>query len=122
ANHSDIWEFQHLRNAAFLLKYNEQMATPMMPKLGMKDLIPYFGDAILQFASKSIKAQQRLILKEPSVKNIRLFFEFFPRSFLILLIRDGRDYACSAMKTKFAGPPRPNMRSLSSYKTFLQNP
>jgi hypothetical protein len=122
-NNASIWEFQHLRNAQPLAEYCERMsASPMMPKLGKKDLYPYFGNALLEFAADGIPPGCRLVLKEPSVTNIHSFFEFFPKSFLILLIRDGRDFASSAMKTKFAAPPRGNIRSPRSYVHWLRHP
>jgi protein-tyrosine sulfotransferase len=42
---------------------------------------------------------KRLVTKSPSVRHLNRFFAFFPSARLIVLIRDGRSVAASAMKT-----------------------
>jgi hypothetical protein len=42
---------------------------------------------------------RKLVTKSPSVENIELFFEFFPKSKLIVIVRDGRDLVESGIRT-----------------------
>jgi len=118
-----IWEFPHLRYSNSLLSYNGNMATyPKVLDMESEDLLPFFGDALLAYASQGLDAEQRVLLKEPSVEGLPLFFKFFPGAFLIIVIRDGRDVACSAMRTSFAAPPVPRLTSPRTYRCFFEHP
>ena len=41
----------------------------------------------------------RLVTKTPTVKNLGLFFQLFPTSKLLVLVRDGRSVVESAVRT-----------------------
>jgi hypothetical protein len=101
-----MWEFPHLRNSDPLVTYARSMArAPKLPVLLEDDVLGLVGDAWLEWASAGLPAGRRLVLKEPSVRNLDRFHRFFPRSYLIVLMRDGRDIACSSLRTAFAAPP-----------------
>jgi protein-tyrosine sulfotransferase len=55
------------------------------------------GDGLLSFLW--VDRDRRLVTKSPSVRNLALFFRFFPRARLLVLIRDGRSTVQSAMTT-----------------------
>ena len=55
------------------------------------------GDGLLSFLW--VDRERRLVTKSPSVRNLALFFRFFPRARLLVLIRDGRSAVQSAMTT-----------------------
>jgi len=42
---------------------------------------------------------KRLVTKTPSVKNLDLFFKFFPQAYLLVLVRDGRAVVESAVRS-----------------------
>jgi Sulfotransferase family len=118
-----IWEFPHLQFCHYLLEFNRKMAHfPKVLDLGENDLLPYFGDALMAYASAGLPAGQRLILKSPSARNLKYFFSFFPESFLLILVRDGRDVACSAMKTTFASPPTFRISKLGTFRHAFKRP
>lgn len=101
-----VWEFPHLRNSDPLIVYARSMArAPKLPGLEADDVLGLVGEAWLEWASAGLPAGRRLVLKEPSVRNLDRFHRFFPGSYLIVLMRDGRDIACSALRTSFATPP-----------------
>jgi protein-tyrosine sulfotransferase len=102
-----LWEFPHLKKSDALLSYAKSMArSPKLPNLEEGALLRMIGDAWLAYASEGLPAGRRLVLKEPSVQNLDRFFQFFPHAFLLVLMRDGRDIACSSLKTRFASPAR----------------
>jgi hypothetical protein len=55
------------------------------------------GDGLASFLC--VDRERRLVTKSPSVRNLPLFFSFFPRARLLVLIRDGRSAVQSAMTT-----------------------
>ena len=105
ASPRSVWEFPHLRHSDPLVTYARSMArAPKLPGLEADDVLGLVGDAWLEWASAGLPAGSRLVLKEPSVRNLDRFHRFFPRSYLIVLMRDGRDIACSSLHTSFAAP------------------
>lgn len=118
-----VWELPHLRNAVPLLDYAAGMShSPKMPGLEPETLLPYLGKGLLEYLVEGIPTQCRLVVKEPSVENITQFFAFFPRSNLVILIRDGRDVACSALRTKFAAPPRLQLLHPRTWRLAFRHP
>lgn len=107
ASPRSMWEFPHLRKSGPLLSYARSMArSPKLPELAEDDVLRMMGDAWLAWASEGLGDGSRLVLKDPSVRNLERFFRFFPRSFLLVLMRDGRDVACSSLRSGFAAPRR----------------
>ncbi|HJU87235.1 MAG TPA: sulfotransferase [Gemmatimonadota bacterium] len=107
ASPRSMWEFPHLRKSDPLVSYAASMArSRKLPELEEGDVLRIVGDAWLAWAAKGLPDEQRLVLKEPSVRNLDRFFRFFPRSYLLVLVRDGRDIACSSLRADFAAPPR----------------
>lgn len=118
-----LWEFPHLKKSDPLLSYAESMASsPKLPNLEEGELLRMIGEAWLAYASEGLPEGCRLVLKEPSVKNLDRFFRFFPRASLLALMRDGRDIACSAMKTRFASPAASSWRHPRTYPRMLRSP
>lgn len=118
-----VWEFPHLRKSDPLVSYARSMArSPNLPRLEEEDLLRLIGDAWLSYASEGLPEGCRLVLKEPSVKNLERFFRFFPHARLLLLMRDGRDIASSALKTTFASPRGFDWRHPRSYSRLLRSP
>jgi protein-tyrosine sulfotransferase len=118
-----IWEFPHLRNSDPLVTYARAMArAPKLPGLEEDDVLALVGDAWLEWASAGIPAGQRIVLKEPSVRNLDRFPRFFPRSQLIVLMRDGRDIACSSLRTSFAKPPGFHILHPRTYRRAFRGP
>jgi hypothetical protein len=102
-----MWEFPHLRKSDPLVSYAGSMArSRKLPELEERDVLRIVGDAWLAWAATGLPDGRRLVLKEPSVRNLDRFFRFFPRSYLLLLMRDGRDIACSSLRADFAAPSR----------------
>ena len=63
----------------------------------------YLGNAWLNYIEDLFTLDSReVLLKDPSVKHINNFFEFFPKSKLVILVRDGRDNVSSAIKRSHA--------------------
>jgi hypothetical protein len=119
----DIWEFPHLAKSDPVMSYAQSMArSPKLPQLRESDVLQLVGDAWLAYAAEGLPEGCRLVIKEPSVLNLQRFFNFFPRSRLIALIRDGRDIACSALKTSFASPGVFHWRHPRTYPRVLRSP
>lgn len=119
----NVWEFPHLTYADKLVDYNRSLSrSPNLPELSETDLLPYLGDALLAYLSENLEKNQRMVLKEPTVKNLIYFFRFFPQSFLIILVRDGRDIAASSLKTNFAAPPKFVWSQPKSYRYLFRHP
>jgi protein-tyrosine sulfotransferase len=102
-----VWEFPHLRKSDPLVTYARSMArSRKLPELAEEDVLRLVGDAWLEWAGAGLPEGKRLVLKDPSVRNLDRFFGFFPRSYLLILVRDGRDVACSSLRAGFAAPQR----------------
>jgi hypothetical protein len=56
------------------------------------------GDGLISFLALRT-GQKRIITKTPSVRNVEHFFKFFPRAYLLLLVRDGRSVVESTVKS-----------------------
>lgn len=93
-----------------------------LPQIDEENLLQLIGDAWLAYASEGLPEGCRLVLKEPSVTNLERFFRFFPRACLLVLMRDGRDIACSSLKTTFASPRGFDWRHPRSFLRLLQSP
>jgi protein-tyrosine sulfotransferase len=107
ASPRSMWEFPHLRKSDPLVSYARSMArSRKLPELEEGDVLRLVGDAWLAWAATGLPHGRRLVLKEPSVRNLGRFFRFFPRSYLLVLVRDGRDIACSSLRADFAAPSR----------------
>jgi hypothetical protein len=118
-----VWEFPWLALAADLVSFDARFtAHPKVTEMQQGELLPAFGDAILDLLGRDTGIGQRLALKYPSVQNLDRFFDFFPDQRLVIVVRDGRDVACSAMKTAFARPHRPRLAHPGSWRFALQSP
>ncbi|HWC14819.1 MAG TPA: sulfotransferase [Actinomycetota bacterium] len=97
-----IWEDYFLKNAGLLNRFASEVQGSWDPVWGSTDhlrpqLLAKLGDAVVDFLS--IDPHRRAVTKSPTVANLELFFDVFPRAHLLLLVRDGRDVAASGMRT-----------------------
>jgi hypothetical protein len=64
---------------------------------------PHLGNAWLRYLIETFSLQPgHIFIKWSNVRNIDKFFEVFPESKLILLVRDGRDNVASSVKATLA--------------------
>lgn len=118
-----IWESPHLNHSDLLVEYANRMAgAPRVEALDPDDLLAHLGDAVLTCAAAGLPPERRLMMKNPSVEKIDRFFRLFPRSFLILLVRDGRDVAASALRTTFATPMEFRWRYPGTWRFAFRDP
>jgi protein-tyrosine sulfotransferase len=123
ASSRGLWEFPHLKKSDPLLSYAASMArSPKLPHLEESELLRMIGDAWLTYASEGLPEGCGLVLKEPSVKHLDRFFRFFPRASLLVLMRDGRDIACSSLRTRFASPGSFDWRHPRTYRRRSRSP
>jgi hypothetical protein len=61
-------------------------------------LYEHLGNGLVSVLASRIKAR-RLVTKTPSVRNLNNFFKFFPRAYLLILVRDGRAVVESRVRT-----------------------
>ena len=99
---SPIWEDYLLRNAHHLAQFVDGAQGSWDPVWGPTDhlrgdLAASLGDALVRFMT--IDPDRRLLTKSPTLDNLELFFDFFPRAHLVVLLRDGRDVVDSGMAT-----------------------
>lgn len=119
----EIWELPHLRHSDLLIEYAERMVdAPRVRSLERDDLLAHLGNGLLTCAAEGLPPGRRLMIKQPSVEKIDRFFRFFPRSFLILLVRDGRDVAASALRTSFAAPMGSRLAHPGTWRFAFRDP
>ena len=122
ASSRKMWEFPHLRKSDPLVSYARSMArSRKLPELVEEDVLRLVGDAWLEWASAGLGDTSRLVLKDPSVRNLGRFFRFFPDSFLLVLVRDGRDIACSSLRAGFAAPRRFHALRPRTYRRIFES-
>ena len=85
---SDKWNFR--------IKNDKEKYSNLQKKIKQS-----IGDGILNFVSNKKNNDIKYIAKTPSTVNISKFFDFFPNSKLIILVRDGRAVVESGVKSKF---------------------
>lgn len=123
ASARSLWEFPHLRKSDPLLEYARSMAgSSKLPELTERDVLAMVGDAWLEWAAVGLPEGCRLVLKDPSVRHLERFFSFFPRSLLLVLMRDGRDIASSSLRADFAAPPRVEALRPRTYPRAFRSP
>jgi Sulfotransferase family len=91
----DSWENAF---SDFLSKFNGAKGT-----FEFSQFVPHLGFAWLTYLISHFSLQPgHIFLKDPSVRHIDKFFDIFPKSKLIILVRDGRDNVASYMKAGLA--------------------
>lgn len=60
-------------------------------------LLPLIGNALIEFLAP--ETDSRIVSKTPSVRNLDRFFELFPEAFLVIVVRDARSVAASAVRS-----------------------
>jgi hypothetical protein len=91
----DAWEGAF---AAFLNKYKGNKE-----RFDFRRFSPHLGDAWLTYLIDTFSLQPgHTFIKWSSVRNTDKFFDVFPESKLILLVRDGRDNVASSVKATLA--------------------
>lgn len=117
-----IWEDFLLAHADLLVKYANAVYKHFNPNWKVEEtlgavslLCKCLGDSLVSFLNLQLKHAQlsetrmttnskeispkKLVTKTPSVKNLRYFFNIFPHSSLIIIVRDGRSVVESGVKT-----------------------
>ena len=93
------------QNADWLVKYAKSVANDWnalgrgVDYSGLEEELGHFlGNGIVSFLQSRI-AKKRLLTKTPSVRNLKHFFELFPKARLIIVVRDGRAVVESGVKS-----------------------
>jgi hypothetical protein len=113
-----IWENELIRHLDHLARYTGAVYTSWNPiwqvdsTIGPEGVLRGdLGDALIRYLNRqmpsdaptedegSLHHARRLVTKLPSVRGLPLFFDFFPRAQLIVLVRDGRAVVESGMRT-----------------------
>ena len=103
-----ITEDHMLDNSGLLVKYTESTfkCYSHHPSWGIdsshkKLFYECLGNGLISFLYSQIDGtkKERLVIKNPGVKNIEHFFRLFPHAHLLILVRDGRAVVESAVKT-----------------------
>ena len=96
------WEDYSLAHADYLVRYVEIVAGSWRrhgADAEVEDLLyEHLGNGIVSVLSSQIKGK-RLVTKAPFVRNLTYFFKFFPRAYLLIMVRDGRAVVESRVKT-----------------------
>jgi hypothetical protein len=58
----------------------------------------HLGNGLISLLASRVK-EKRVVTKTPSVRNLEYFFDFFPRAYLLILIRDGHAVVESRVRT-----------------------
>ena len=106
-----VWEDFFVECSYILKKFCNKVNTKWNPSWnvgtsigGEKALLASLGEGLALYLDRQIKINgnqevKYLLSKTPSVKNLHNFFELFPNSKLIIIIRDGRSVVQSGEKT-----------------------
>lgn len=132
-----LWEDFFLSNSSALTKFerkcfrfwnDEWEAEPKY--LTRKNLRESMGNGFLDFISRTQRRPDlesvgkiKLLAKTPTVRGLADFFDYFPNSKLILLVRDGRDIVSSGTKSfgwSFDKAARDWSKAVRSIKSFLE--
>lgn len=133
-----LWEDFFLSNSAALSKFEKKCfrfwnkSWETEPRyLTKKNLRESMGNGFLDFISRTKKCpslegvnKKKLLAKTPTVRGLADFFDYFPNSKLILLVRDGRDIVSSGTKSfgwSFDKAARDWSRAVQSITTFLRD-
>ncbi len=94
------WEDWLIPNAHWLQHYVSAVYQHWQPRDEVREewLYEALGRGLLCIWNGRI-GNKRLVTKTPSVKNLNLFFKFFPQAYLLVLVRDGRAVVESAWRT-----------------------
>lgn len=106
AHPNEIWEWPHFQHADLLIEYANAIASsPKAQKFQPRRFLRHLGDAWFGYLSGFVEGGKRVMLKDPSTGHIDAFFTFFPESYLLVIVRDGRDQISSALRSGFGVPP-----------------
>src|SRR3954462_3809893 len=91
-----IYEDNLLRSAHLLQRYVDDVASRWQdPRWNVspdepRELLRHIGGGIAEFITPGATTPY-VVVKTPNVDNLSMFFELFPESPLVLLVRDGRN-------------------------------
>lgn len=97
-----------LEHAPLLVEYAERTAEGRYRKRFARDedyqecrrrLLRRIGDGLVGFLRDHVEPGRRLLTRTPDPDNLDRFFDLFPDSLLVLLVRDGRDVVESSAKS-----------------------
>jgi len=94
------WEDWLVPHAHWLQHFVEDVFDYWQPRTEVRPewLYEGLGKGLLSIWEGRI-GEKRLVTKTPSVRNLDLFFRFFPGAYLLVLVRDGRAVVESAART-----------------------
>ncbi|MDR7468309.1 MAG: sulfotransferase [Armatimonadota bacterium] len=94
------WEDWLVPNAYWLEHYVRAVYRFWQPRDEVREewLYEALGRGLLTIWDGRV-GEKRLVTKTPSVRNLHLFFKFFPQAYLLVLVRDGRAVVESAART-----------------------
>lgn len=98
----DIWEIPFMQSIHHLVHFETDFINQYPQNeniLKQTFFLQLFANAFLDFLKAGIENNKRILLKQPSVKNLSYFPVLFPRQNLIVLVRDGRDVVASKINT-----------------------
>ena len=97
-----LWEFPALQLTDGVLKLQHQFLNAYKlnaGKLADEEFLPLFGASLLGYLHTVAPADQRILIKTPSVQYLSHFFSMFAFESLLILVRDGRDLVHSTLRT-----------------------
>ena len=98
----EIWEIPFLKFIDLIMMFQDKFFSAYkqnIGKIGKYDFLPIFGAAFIEYLYSEVPEGKQMLLKMPSVRNLKYFFGVFPYENLLLLMRDGRDIVSSTIKT-----------------------
>ena len=89
-----MWEVPFLQNASYMARFTEMFLESYKKnkdRMKQKDLYPFYGLSFLLYMYSHCEKGKTMLLKVPSIRHLKYFFDFFPHEKLIVVLRDGRD-------------------------------
>jgi hypothetical protein len=118
---NDIYEFHHFMLLDSLDKYIINLKNTIhMKNINEQRLKRHLGEAWINYLLGYVDdTQKHIILKESNVDNLQHFFDYFPSSRLIIVVRDGRNAVASAIESGFVSGGFRKMKSRESWNRAI---
>ena len=98
----NLWEIPYLDNLHHLVHFDDDFLNLYRQNediLKNSFFLNLITKSFLEFLLIDTKDNHKILLKQPSVKNLSYFPSVFPRQSLVVIVRDGRDVVSSKIKT-----------------------
>src|SRR5262245_18667252 len=98
-----IHEDHLVQRAGYIRSYVDAVTGSWNPSWGVPDdararLLRALGDGVIAFLQAGAGAH-RVVTKTPRIENLDLFFDLFPASPLLVIVRDGRNVVASNVRS-----------------------